>query len=170
MNSKSWLDSHFFGLFFLIMVTECLVTNKNKLRTKVEFIMFSMDLSLLRICHMHFNLVWSCCFSVARSKSAIKDTQEKQADDESDQSTTFMRNTMISGTMVSGEASETDDEDDDGVTDQEKTNDSNDTLEAAGKPLKDDEELLDAEICDLEFESGTEVKTKRQKIVYKFDS
>lgn len=105
------------------------------------------------------------------SKSALRDSQEKQADNESDQSTTFMRNTMISGTMVSGEASETDDEDDDGVTDQEKTNEgNNDTLEAARKPFKDDEELLDAEICDLEFESGTEVKTKRQKIVYKFDS
>lgn len=104
------------------------------------------------------------------SKSALRDAQEKQADNESEQNTTFMRNTMISGTMVSGEASETDDEDDDGVTDQEKTNEGNDTLEAARKPFKDDEELLDAEVCDLEFESGTEGKTKRQKIVYKFDS
>lgn len=151
------------------MITEGLVTNKKQVESQgwIHCVFYGLNHVY---CFAVSTLSGGPFFSVTRSKSALRDAQEKQADNESDQNTTFMRNTMISGTMVSGEASETDDEDDDGVTDQEKTNEGNDTLEAARKPFKDDEELLDAEVCDLDFESGTEVKTKRQKIVYKFDS
>ncbi|XP_068698175.1 uncharacterized protein [Montipora foliosa] len=103
------------------------------------------------------------------SKSGVKDTLEKQADGETDQSATFMRNTMVSGTMVSGEASETDDEEDDEVAGQQKTSDDGDDLESEGKYLKDSEDL-NSEIHRVESEAGSETKTKRQKIVYKFDS
>ena len=80
-----------------------------------------------------------------------------------------MRNTMVSSTMVSGEASETDDEDDD-VADYKKGNEKgDDDSETDSKHLKEDQEA-DSELQEFELDTSTGVKTKRQKIVYKFDS
>ena len=105
-----------------------------------------------------------------RAESTRKETQEMQADGETDQSSTsFMRNTMVSSTMVSGEASETDDEDDDDIGDNLKNVKEDDDLEAESKNLKEEQEF-DTEIHEFELETGAEVKAKRQKIVYKFDS
>jgi len=71
--------------------------------------------------------------------------------------------------MVSGEASETDDEDDD-VADYKKGNEKGDeTSETDSRYLKDDQEA-DSELQEFELDTSTGVKTKRQKIVYKFDS
>lgn len=97
-----------------------------------------------------------------------KDTQEMQGDGETDQSmASFMRNTMVSSTMVSGEASETDDEDDDDVGDRQGNEKEDEDSETESKHLKEE---LETEIHEFELETGAEVKTKRQKIVYKFDS
>lgn len=119
-------------------------------------------------------LVTSCFFfffSVTlRAESTRKEIQEMQADGETDQSTTsFMRNTMVSSTMVSGEASETDDEEEDEVGDNVKDVKEDAELEAGSKLLKEEQEF-DTEIHEFELETGAEVKAKRQKIVYKFDS
>lgn len=92
------------------------------------------------------------------------------SDSEPDQITTsFMRNTMVSSTMVSGEASETDDEDDD-VADKKKGNEKDDDdSETESKHLKEDQEP-DSELQEFELDTSAGVKTKRQKIIYKFDS
>ena len=109
-------------------------------------------------------------FVTLRAESTRKEIQEMQADGETDQSTTsFMRNTMVSSTMVSGEASETDDEDEDEVGDNVKNVKEDAELEAESKLLKEKQEF-DTEIHEFELETGAEVKAKRQKIVYKFDS
>ena len=109
-------------------------------------------------------------FVALRAESTRKETQDMQADGETDQTTTsFMRNTMVSSTMVSGEASETDDEDDDEVGDSVKNVKEDAELEAESKLLKEEQEF-DTEIHEFELETGAEVKAKRQKIVYKFDS
>ena len=93
-----------------------------------------------------------------------------EGDGETDQSTTsFMRNTMVSSTMVSGEASETDDEDDDEVGDKQRNVKEDEETEEDSKHLKEEQDL-NTEIHESELETGAEVKAKRQKIVYKFDS
>lgn len=108
------------------------------------------------------------------SESTGNETQEAQGRDfasdlESDQNTTsFMRNTMVSSTMVSGEASETDDEDEDDDVKQGNEKEDED-LETEDKHLKEEQDA-DAEIQESELDTSTGVKAKRQKIIYKFDS
>lgn len=114
------------------------------------------------------------CFWILRSESTTeKETQEVSkrdgtSDIEPDQnSTSFMCNTMVSSTMVSGEASETDDEDD-GDADHMKENEKcDDDSETGSKDLKEE---ADGELQESELDASAGVKTKRQKIVYKFDS
>ena len=83
--------------------------------------------------------------------------------------TSFMHNTMVSSTMVSGEASETDEEDEDDVGGRQSHEKEDEGIEREGKCLKEEQEL-DTEIHEFELETGAEVKTKRQKIIFKFDS
>lgn len=92
------------------------------------------------------------------------------SDSEPDQNTTsFMRNTMVSSTMVSGEASETDDEDDDVDDNKKGTEKGDEDSETESKLLKEEQEP-DSEMQEFEMETSAGVKGKRQKIVYKFDS
>lgn len=104
-----------------------------------------------------------------------KETQEVSSRDgtsnsEPDQNTTsFMRNTMVSSTMVSGEASETDDEDDDDADHKKRNEKGDDDSETDSKHLKEDQDV-DSELQEFELDTSAGVKTKRQKIVYKFDS
>jgi len=108
------------------------------------------------------------------SDSTEKGLQELQGKDatsegETDHSTTFMRNIMVGSTMVSGEASETDDENDDDVEDKERNVKEDNDSGKESKDLKEEQEL-GTEIHEFELDTATEVKTKRQKITYKFDS
>lgn len=81
--------------------------------------------------------------------------------------TSFMRNTMVSSTMVSGEASETDDEDEENEENPGNMKEDED-LATEDKHLKEEG---DADTDILESEQDTTAgKAKRQKIVYKFDS
>lgn len=81
--------------------------------------------------------------------------------------TSFMRNTMVSSTMVSGEASETDDEDEENEENPGNMKEDED-LVTEDKHLKEEG---DADTGILESEQDTSAgKAKRQKIVYKFDS
>nr|XP_058970878.1 uncharacterized protein LOC131797276 [Pocillopora verrucosa] len=81
--------------------------------------------------------------------------------------TSFMRNTMVSSTMVSGEASETDDEDEENEENPGNMKEDED-LVTEDKHLKEEG---DADTDILESEQDTSAgKAKRQKIVYKFDS
>ncbi|RMX45996.1 hypothetical protein pdam_00002050 [Pocillopora damicornis] len=81
--------------------------------------------------------------------------------------TSFMRNTMVSSTMVSGEASETDDEDEENEENPGNMKEDED-LATEDKHLKEEG---DADTDILESEQDTSAgKAKRQKIVYKFDS
>ncbi|KAJ7363486.1 biogenesis of lysosome- organelles complex 1 subunit 3 [Desmophyllum pertusum] len=111
-----------------------------------------------------------------RSETPGKETQEMQgrdgiSDSETDQNTTsFMRNTMVSSTMVSGEASETDDEDDDDDDDNddnkpanEKEDKDSDT-ETESKHLKEEQDHY-TECRNFELDTGTGVKAKRQRII-----
>lgn len=97
-------------------------------------------------------------------------SKDTTSDGEADQgvSPTFIRNTMISSTMVSGEASETDEEDEDDF-DGKQRNANEEEAETEKTHFKDEQEL-DTEVQEFELETGAEVKTRRQKIVYKFDS
>lgn len=114
-------------------------------------------------------------FSLLRSESAGKETQEVHgrdgtSDSDPDQNTTsFMHNTMVSSTMVSGEASETDDEDDD-VDDNKERNKKDDEDSGTESKLLKEEQEPDSEMQEFELETSAGVKGKRQKIVYKFDS
>lgn len=109
---------------------------------------------------------------ILRSESTTEKESEEvpirdgTSDSEPDQNTTsFMRNTMVSSTMVSGEASETDDEDDaDHKKGKEKDDDDSET---DSKHLKEEP---DSELQESELDASTGGKAKRQKIVYKFDS
>ena len=121
------------------------------------------------------NLITIYLFSLKRSESTGQETQEVQGrdippDGDPDQNTTsFMRNTMVSSTMVSGEASETDDEDDD-IDDKDKRNEKDsEDLETENKHLKEEQEA-DSEMQEFEMGTSAGTKAKRQKIVYKFDS
>lgn len=69
--------------------------------------------------------------------------------------------------MVSGEAFEIDDEDDDDVDYKKENEKCDDDLEIDGKYLKEE---VDGELQEFEFDVSVGVKIKRQKIVYKFDS
>lgn len=95
-------------------------------------------------------------------------SKDTTSDGEADQgvSPTFIRNTMISSTMVSGEASETDEEDEDDFDSKQRNANEAETDKTHFK----DEQELDTEVQEFELETGAEVKTKRQKIIYKFDS
>ena len=97
-------------------------------------------------------------------------SKDATSDGDADQGVipTFIRNTMISSTMVSGEASETDEEDDDDF-DSKQRNANEGEAETEKTHFKDEQEL-DTEVQEFELETGAEVKTRRQKIVYKFDS
>lgn len=99
------------------------------------------------------------------------------------ESTSFMKNTMISSTMVSGEASETDEEDEEDETSEVKdqpssvqpeewesqTGDARDVSSSSVESLEKAEMAPDLQ-SDAHMTSRGADKTKRQKIVYKFDS
>ena len=111
---------------------------------------------------------------ILRSESTTEKESEEvpirdgTSDSEPDQNTTsFMRNTMVSSTMVSGEASETDDEDDDDTDHKKGKEKDDDDSETDGKHLKEE---ADSELQESELDASTGGKAKRQKIVYKFDS
>ena len=99
------------------------------------------------------------------------------------ESTSFMKNTMISSTMVSGEASETDEEDEEEQTSEMKdqpssaqpeeleSGDARDVSSSGVEILEKADILMATDLQSNEnmASRGTD-KTKRQKIVYKFDS
>ena len=106
----------------------------------------------------------------------MSETEKKKMEDdcagsdgELDQpNASFIRNTMVSNTMVSGEASETDEEEDEEKDEQEKEKEEEDfKIENKDVNLRKQPEL--PEIQDVQLDPNA-VKTKKQKIVYKFDS
>lgn len=108
------------------------------------------------------------------SESTGNETQKEQGVDVTSDlegelnTTSFMRNTMVSSTMVSGEASETDDEDED---DEENPGNVKEDEDLANREDENLKEEGDADTDILESELDTNAgKAKRQKIVYKFDS
>ncbi|XP_022794970.1 peroxisomal hydratase-dehydrogenase-epimerase-like [Stylophora pistillata] len=108
------------------------------------------------------------------SESTGNETQKEQGVDVTSDlegelnTTSFMRNTMVSSTMVSGEASETDDEDED---DEENPGNVKEDEDLANREDENLKEEGDADTDILESELDTNAgKAKRQKTVYKFDS
>jgi hypothetical protein len=97
-----------------------------------------------------------------------------ESDDDDVQTSSFMKNTMVSSTMVSGEASETDEEDEDDVE-----NKSPYSAPMAAETLHLDAQGTVSLTTTLDEFAGTDSSTiptkkaekaKRHKLVYKYDS
>lgn len=98
-----------------------------------------------------------------------------ESDDDSSHAPSFMKNTMVTSTMVSGEASETDEENEgDNVVKEDPYM----VPMEAEEPLDgDDHVTLTTEMEDFKDESAAAAlekkkseRAKRQKLVYKYDT
>ncbi|XP_031562273.1 uncharacterized protein LOC116298068 [Actinia tenebrosa] len=96
-----------------------------------------------------------------------------ESDDDEAQSSSFMKNTMISSTMVSGEASETDEEEE---VEEIKSPYSKPMTDSTEQLEGLDSETFSATTDDTEQPNSSSIqskkveKAKRHKLVYKYDS
>lgn len=92
-----------------------------------------------------------------------------ESDDDEAQSSSFMKNTMISSTMVSGEASETDEEEEDDEEIKSPYSEAMtvESLHLGAETSTDETE----ETNNFSVQSAKKIeKAKRHKLVYKYDS
>jgi len=99
-----------------------------------------------------------------------------ESDDDSSNTPSFMKNTMVSSTMVSGEASETDEDEEGDVLKKEDPYMVPMEAEEALPLDGDDHVTLTTEMEDLNdesvaaFEKKKTERAKRHKLVYKYDT
>ncbi|EDO46662.1 predicted protein [Nematostella vectensis] len=102
--------------------------------------------------------------------SNVTSGEGDESDDDTCQSLSFMKNTMVTSTMVSGEASETDEEDD--ADDQQESAD-DDKMHQEPVEIDIGDTAIPIKIDNLEVEdplATKQSKVRRQKLVFKHDT